>query len=75
LRQLEKIWEGLTANLLKGLKDNDMTRPDKGLAAGPCRISTGSQLEGQTMTAVIVAFIGIIFAIASWYSDRDLEDE
>lgn len=75
MRQLEMIWEGLVANSWAGLKDNDMTCPDKELDADPGRISTGFQLEGQTMTAVIVAFIGIIFAIASWYSDRDMEDE
>jgi len=32
-------------------------------------------MDGRTMTAVVVAGIGIIFAIASWYSSKDFEDE
>jgi len=58
-----------------GLKDKHLTHSDKRVNEGSCKLVSNFQLEGRTMTAVIVAGIGIIFAVASWFSSKDLEDE
>jgi hypothetical protein len=61
------VWEGL--------KDKYLTPSDKGINDDSCKLNSNSQFEEWTMTAMLVACFGIILAVASWYSNKDFEDE